>query len=100
MKQTEASVVHTPQGLRFIYIHHKNYSVMTNEELKQGGAYPSECTTVIVGSRMTADGSMILGSPAKVVRQLTPEQIEGLRWSARHYIENARRFRTGLKRIG
>ena len=53
-------MVHTPQGLRFIYIHHKNYSVMTNEELKQGGAYPSECTTVIVGSRMTADGSMIL----------------------------------------
>lgn len=46
------------------------------------------------------DGSMILGSPAKVVRQLTPEQIEGLRWSARHYIENARRFRQGLKKIG
>ncbi|MGQ9724257.1 MAG: gamma carbonic anhydrase family protein [Tepidimonas sp.] len=46
------------------------------------------------------DGSMILGSPAKVVRQLTPEQIEGLRSSARHYVENARRFRAGLKRIG
>lgn len=46
------------------------------------------------------DGSMILGSPAKVVRQLTPEQIEGLRWSARHYIENARRFASGLQRIG
>jgi len=46
------------------------------------------------------DGSMILGSPAKVVRQLTPEQIEGLRNSARHYIENARRFRRGLKQLG
>lgn len=46
------------------------------------------------------DGSMILGSPAKLVRQLTPQQIEGLRWSARHYIENARRLRAGLKRIG
>lgn len=46
------------------------------------------------------DGSMILGSPAKVVRQLTPEQIEGLRESARHYIENARRFRSGLRKIG
>jgi carbonic anhydrase/acetyltransferase-like protein (isoleucine patch superfamily) len=45
------------------------------------------------------DGSMILGSPAKVVRQLTPEQIEGLRMSAAHYIENARRFRMGLKKI-
>lgn len=46
------------------------------------------------------DGSMIIGSPAKVVRQLTPEQIEGLRKSAQHYVENARRFRQGLKKIG
>jgi len=46
------------------------------------------------------DGSMILGSPAKAVRQLTPEQIEGLRQSAQHYIENARRFRGGLRKIG
>lgn len=46
------------------------------------------------------DGSMILGSPAKVVRQLTPEQIEGLRKSAQHYIENAHRFKAGLKKLG
>ena len=46
------------------------------------------------------DGSMILGSPAKVVRQLTPEQIEGLRRSAAHYIENAQRYRKGLKKTG
>ena len=46
------------------------------------------------------DGSMILGSPAKAVRQLTPEQIEGLRRSALHYIENAERYRKGLKKVG
>lgn len=46
------------------------------------------------------DGSMIIGSPAKVVRQLTPEQIEGLRQSAQHYIDNARRFKNGLRKIG
>lgn len=45
------------------------------------------------------DGSMILGSPAKAVRQLTPEQIEGLKMSAQHYVENARRYKTGLKKI-
>ena len=45
------------------------------------------------------DGSMIMGSPAKVVRELTPEQIEGLRKSAQSYIANARRFKTGLKKI-
>lgn len=46
------------------------------------------------------DGSMILGSPAKVVRQLTPEQIDGLRRSAQHYIANAQRFQAGLKKVG
>jgi carbonic anhydrase/acetyltransferase-like protein (isoleucine patch superfamily) len=46
------------------------------------------------------DGSMIIGSPAKVVRQLTPEQMAGLDRSAEHYVENARRFKAGLKKIG
>jgi len=46
------------------------------------------------------DGSMIIGSPAKAVRELTPEQQKGLELSALHYIENARRFRNGLKKIG
>ena len=45
------------------------------------------------------DGSMILGSPAKVVRPLTPEQIAGLYASARHYVENTKRFRDGLVKI-
>lgn len=45
------------------------------------------------------DGSMIIGSPAKAVRQLSPEQIEGLKRSAQHYIENAQRYRAGLKKI-
>jgi carbonic anhydrase/acetyltransferase-like protein (isoleucine patch superfamily) len=45
------------------------------------------------------DGSMIIGSPAKVVRQLTPEQMDGLRMSALHYIENARRFKSGLRKL-
>ena len=45
------------------------------------------------------DGSMIIGSPARVVRQLTPEQMQGLRDSARHYVDNAERFRDGLKKI-
>ena len=45
------------------------------------------------------DGSMILGSPAKAVRELSPEQQAGLRMSALHYVENAQRFKNGLKKI-
>lgn len=46
------------------------------------------------------DGSLIVGSPARAVRALTPEQIDGLRQSASHYVGNADRFRKGLRRIG
>ena len=45
------------------------------------------------------DGSMIMGSPAKVVRELTPDQIQGLRMSAQNYVLNAQRFQSGLKKI-
>ncbi len=45
------------------------------------------------------DGCMILGSPAKAVRQLSEAQIEGLKKSAQHYVENARRYKTGLKKL-
>ena len=45
------------------------------------------------------DGSMILGSPAKAVRQLSPEQIEGLKMSAQDYMDNARRYKAGLKKL-
>ena len=45
------------------------------------------------------DGSLIMGSPAKVVRPLTEEQIAGLQRSAEHYTENAERFRRGLKKL-
>ena len=45
------------------------------------------------------DGSVIMGRPAKVVRELTPEQIAGLLKTAAHYVDNARRFKAGLKKI-
>ena len=46
------------------------------------------------------DGSLIMGSPARVVKQLTPEQFERIRYGAVHYVENAQRYRGGLKKIG
>jgi carbonic anhydrase/acetyltransferase-like protein (isoleucine patch superfamily) len=45
------------------------------------------------------DGSLIIGSPAKAVRQLSPGQIEGLKMSAQHYVNNAIRYKTGLKKL-
>jgi carbonic anhydrase/acetyltransferase-like protein (isoleucine patch superfamily) len=46
------------------------------------------------------DGSLIVGTPAKVVRELGPEALEGLRTSAANYVRNAGRFRSGLRIVG
>lgn len=45
------------------------------------------------------DNSLIVGSPARVVKTLDSEAIERLRWSARHYVANWKRFAPGMKRI-
>ncbi|MGM9480065.1 gamma carbonic anhydrase family protein [Roseateles sp. NT4] len=45
------------------------------------------------------DGSLIVGAPAKVVRELSEAQIAGLKASANHYVNNGRRYAAGLKRI-
>ncbi|MCI5077024.1 gamma carbonic anhydrase family protein [Oricola sp.] len=44
------------------------------------------------------DGSLIIGSPARVARTLDDAAIQALRDSAAHYVENARRFAAGLRR--
>ena len=46
------------------------------------------------------DGSMIMGSPAKVVRETTQAQQAAFLVSAQHYIDNAQRFKVGLHKIG
>jgi len=45
------------------------------------------------------DNSLIVGAPARAVRVLDEAAIERLRWSARHYVENWKRFAKGMRRI-
>ncbi|MBK1634408.1 gamma carbonic anhydrase family protein [Rhodovulum adriaticum] len=44
------------------------------------------------------DGSLVMGAPGRVVRELDDAVIEGLRKSALHYQDNMRRYRDGLQR--
>jgi carbonic anhydrase/acetyltransferase-like protein (isoleucine patch superfamily) len=55
--------------------------------------------SLVTEGKSFPDGSLIVGSPAVVVRALGAEQIEGLRKIAEHYVANARRFRAGLAKI-
>ena len=55
--------------------------------------------TLVPEGKEFPDGVLIVGSPAKVVRELTPEQIERLKGAAAHYAGLQQRHRSLLKRI-
>lgn len=54
---------------------------------------------LVTEGKQFPDGSLIVGSPAKVVRELSAEQIAGLVRTAQNYVEKALRFKAGLKRV-
>jgi carbonic anhydrase/acetyltransferase-like protein (isoleucine patch superfamily) len=55
---------------------------------------------VVTEGKEFPDNSLILGTPAKVLRQITPEQVAAQRDMARSYVGNAERHRAQLKKIG
>lgn len=63
----------------------KNSIVGANTLIPEGKEYP--------------DGVLILGSPGKVVRELTKEQQEALLKPAEHYVANAKNFRENLREV-
>jgi carbonic anhydrase/acetyltransferase-like protein (isoleucine patch superfamily) len=52
---------------------------------------------LVTEGKVIPDGSLVMGSPGKVVRQLTAEQLIGLEHSAQHYVENFKRYKASLK---
>ncbi|RTL88674.1 MAG: gamma carbonic anhydrase family protein [Hyphomicrobiales bacterium] len=54
---------------------------------------------LVTGGKEYPDNSLIVGSPAKVVRELGDESRASHLESARHYVENARRYLKGLVEI-
>lgn len=54
---------------------------------------------LITEGKEIPDGSLVMGAPGKVVRDLTEEQIKSLTASALHYQSRAREFRDGLTPI-
>lgn len=55
--------------------------------------------SVVTEGKEFPDNSLIIGSPAKVVRTLEDAAAKKLAESAEHYVGNARRFERGLKKI-
>ena len=55
--------------------------------------------SVVTEGKEFPDNSLIIGSPAKVVRTLDDAAAAKLRHGSEHYVENGRRFAKGLKKI-
>ncbi|MEJ7687309.1 MAG: gamma carbonic anhydrase family protein [Variovorax sp.] len=56
--------------------------------------------SVVTEGKEFPDNSLIVGAPARVVRTLDDAAAARLTQNAEHYVENASRFRKGLRKIG
>ena len=55
---------------------------------------------IVTEGKVFPDRSLILGAPARVVRELTEEAIASIRATAAGYVKRSERYKTQLKRIG
>jgi carbonic anhydrase/acetyltransferase-like protein (isoleucine patch superfamily) len=55
---------------------------------------------LVTEGKAIPDDSLALGSPARVVRQITEAERAMLQGSARHYVENWKRYAAGLRPSG
>jgi len=70
-------------------------------KILNGAVLESECLVgagaLITEGKRFESGSLIVGSPARVVRQLTEEERQALRLSAAHYAEKAAHYAEQLR---
>lgn len=108
----DASVLHTDSGIQLtigknVTVGHKvmlhgcdigeNSLIGINSVILNGARIGKNCligaNTLIPEGKEIPDGSLVMGSPGKVVRELTEDQIKGLEQSALHYVENFKRYK-------
>jgi carbonic anhydrase/acetyltransferase-like protein (isoleucine patch superfamily) len=53
--------------------------------------------TLVAEGKTIPDGSLVLGSPGKVVRQLSTKEITGINGFAEHYVQRFKLYQTSLK---
>ena len=49
--------------------------------------------TLIPENKVIPDRSLVLGSPGKIIRQVTDKEIEEIKENAKHYVENYKRYK-------
>jgi len=114
----DLSVLHTDIGFpltlgRDVTIGHKvmlhgctvgdNSLVGINSVILNGAVIGKNCiigaNALVAEGKVIPDGSLVLGSPGKVVREVSPEQIRFNTLSAQHYVANWQRYKAHLTPI-
>ena len=49
--------------------------------------------TLITENKIIPDRSLVLGSPGKVIRQVTDKEVEEIKENAKHYVENYKKYK-------
>ena len=49
--------------------------------------------TLITENKVIPDRSLVVGSPGKIIRQVTAKEIEEIKVNAEHYVDNYKRFK-------
>jgi carbonic anhydrase/acetyltransferase-like protein (isoleucine patch superfamily) len=53
-------------------------------------------SALVTEGKKIPDGSLVLGSPGRVVRSLTDAEIKGISEIAEHYVQQSALYRTSL----
>jgi len=72
-----------------------NAVILNNAQIGKNCIIGANC--LITQGKIIPDNSMVLGSPGKIVREVNEEEIEELKHSAEHYIQNYKRFKKELQ---
>ena len=115
----DASVIHTDAGLqvrvgRGVTIGHRvmlhgcevgdfsliGIGAIVLNRAKIGSYCLIGAGTLITENKQIPDRSLVIGSPGRVVRELSDQEMRVLEGSAAHYVQNARRYREQLRSGG
>lgn len=74
-----------------------DYALIGMGSIILGGAQIGEYSLIGAGALIRENAvipprSVVLGMPGKIVRQVTDEEMVGMRWRAEHYVERARTY--------
>lgn len=108
----DGSVLHTDPGVPLVIgknvtVGHKvmlhgcvigdNSLIGINSVILNGAKIGKNCligaNSLVTEGKEIPDGSLVMGSPARVIKQLTADQQQGLQRSADTYVQNFKRFK-------